>query len=78
MLATEIRNKRIGKGFAHLTATMDISEAAIQTLLYDVEAAMPYLFVDKLSILSPKTFGEPEGGKVRMTMRVAGQWRPSE
>jgi general secretion pathway protein M len=66
------------KGLVYLTATVEINQPAIQTVLYDVEAGMPYLFVDKLSILSPKNLGEPESGKMRMTIRVAGQWGPSE
>jgi general secretion pathway protein M len=39
---------------------------------------MPYVFVDKLSIQSPEVFGEPESGRMRMTIGVAGQWRSSE
>jgi general secretion pathway protein M len=66
------------KGFVYLTATTETSQPAIQTILYDVEAGMPYLFIDKLSIQSPKDFGEPDSGKMRMTIRVGGQWRSSE
>jgi general secretion pathway protein M len=66
------------KGFVYLTATTEASQPAIQTILYDVEAGMPYLFIDKLSIQSPKDFGEPDSGKMRMTIRVGGQWRSSE
>ena len=38
------------KGFVGLTASMEVSQSAVQTILYDIEAGMPYLFVDKLSI----------------------------
>jgi general secretion pathway protein M len=65
-------------GFVGLTASMEVSQPAVQTILYDIEAGMPYLFVDKLSIQSPEVFGEPESGRMRITIRVAGQWRSSE
>jgi general secretion pathway protein M len=65
-------------GFVGLTASMEVSQPAVQTILYDLEAGMPYLFVDKLSIQSPEVFGEPESGRMRMTIGVAGQWRSSE
>ncbi len=66
------------KGTVRLAATIEAPQTAIQGILYDLEAGMPYLFVDKLSIQSPRAFGEPESGKMRITMGVAGQWRTSE
>jgi len=65
-------------GFVNLTASLEAGQPAVQTILYDIEAGMPYLFVDKLSIQSPEVFGEPESGRMRMTIGVAGQWRSSE
>jgi general secretion pathway protein M len=65
-------------GFVGLTASMEVSQPTVQTILYDIEAGMPYLFVDMLSIQSPEVFGEPESGRMRMTIGVAGQWRSSE
>ena len=65
-------------GFVGLTASMEVSQPAVQTILYDIEAGMPYLFVDKLSIQSPEVFGEPETGRMRMTVGVVGQWRSSD
>ncbi len=65
-------------GFVGLTASMEVSQPAVQTILYDIEAGMPYLFVDKLSIQSPEVFGESETGRMRMTVGVVGQWRSSD
>jgi general secretion pathway protein M len=65
-------------GFVNLTASMEVSQPAVQTILYDIEAGMPYLFVDKLSIQSPEVFGEPESGRMRMTIGVVGQWQASD
>jgi general secretion pathway protein M len=65
-------------GFVGLTASMEVGQPAVQAILYDIEAGMPYLFVDKLSIQSPEVFGEPESGRMRMTIGVIGQWRSSD
>jgi general secretion pathway protein M len=65
-------------GFVGLTASMEVSQPAVQSILYDIEAGMPYLFLDTLSIQSPEVFGEPENGRMRMTIGVVGQWRSSE
>jgi general secretion pathway protein M len=65
-------------GFVGLTASMEVSQPAVQTILYDIEAGMPYLFVGKLSIQSPEVFGEPESGRMRMTIGVVGQWQSSD
>jgi general secretion pathway protein M len=65
-------------GFVGLTASMEVSQPAVQTILYDIEGGMPYLFVDKLSIQSPEFFGEPESGRMRMTVGVVGQWQPTD
>ena len=65
-------------GFVGLTASMEVSQPAVQTILYDIEEGMPYLFVDKLSIQSPEFFGEPESGRMRMTVGVIGQWQPAD
>jgi general secretion pathway protein M len=65
-------------GFVGLTASVELGQPAVQAILYDVEAGMPYLLVDKLSIQSPEVFGEPESGHMRMTIGVVGQWRASD
>ena len=62
-------------GFVGLIASVEIGQPDLQALLYDLEAGMPFLFVDKLSVQSPEQFGEPETGRVRMTLSVIGQWR---
>lgn len=74
----ELEGPDAKNGFVGLTATMEVSQQAVQTILYDIEAGMPYLFVDKLSIQSPEVFGEPESGRMRVTIGVVGQWRSSD
>ena len=74
----ELDGPEAKNGFVGLTASTEVSQPDVQTILYDIEAGMPYLFVDKLSIQSPEVFGEPESGHTRMTIGVVGQWRASD
>jgi general secretion pathway protein M len=65
-------------GFLRLTASVETDQPGVQSILYDIEAGSPDLFVEKLSIQSPEDFGEPETGRFRMTVTVLAQWRPSQ
>ena len=71
----EVDDPEAKNGFVKLTAAIEVGQPALQPILYDIEAGMPYLFVDKLSIQSPEDFGEPESGRMRMTVSVLAQWR---
>ena len=62
-------------GFVSLTANVEIAQPGLQPLLYDLEAGMPYLFVETLAIQSPQTFGEAESARMRVIVGVSGQWQ---
>jgi general secretion pathway protein M len=61
-------------GIISLVADIDIAHAALQGFLYDLEAGMPYLFVDTLSVQSPQTAGDQETSQVHVSIGVSGQW----
>ena len=71
----ELEGPQAKDGFVSLTANIEIAQPALQLLLYDLEAGMPYLFVDNLAIQSPQTFGEPENRPMRVVLGVSGQWQ---
>ena len=58
-------------GFVSMVANCELEQSALQSLLYDLEAGMPFLFVDQLDIQVP-TAGE---GKLRFLLGVSGQWQ---
>jgi len=74
----ELDDPEAKNGFLGLTASIEVDQPGLQTILYDIEAGTPYLFVDKLSIQSPEDFGEQDTGRFRMMLGVVAQWRPSE
>jgi general secretion pathway protein M len=62
-------------GFLTIIASCDIDQLGLQQLLYDVEAGMPFLFVDQLVVQAPASFAGSGDGKLRILLAVSGQWR---
>jgi general secretion pathway protein M len=64
-------------GFVSLVASCELEQPAVQQLLYDLEAGMPFLFVDQLVIQAPEAGAGPEGtgGRMRVLLGVSGQWQ---
>jgi general secretion pathway protein M len=68
----ELQGAQAKDGYVSLTASCDIEQSALQQLLYDIEAGMPFLFVDQLVAQSPA--GAGEGGRTRVLLTVSGLW----
>ncbi|WP_368681210.1 GspMb/PilO family protein [Acinetobacter baumannii] len=48
----------------------------MQPLLYDIEAGMPFLFIDQLVVQAPSgAGGNGQGGKMRVLIAGSGQWQ---
>lgn len=64
-------------GFVGLVVSCDLEQPALQKLLYDLEAGMPFLFVDQLDVQVPQTtaLGDAGTGRVRVILGVSGQWQ---
>jgi general secretion pathway protein M len=60
-------------GFITATMSFEIEQASLQPLLYDLEAGMPFLFVEQLIVQAPSAAGD--GGKLRVLLAISGQWR---
>lgn len=74
----ELQGPRAAEGFVGLTDSLEIDQASLQPMLYDLEAGMPFLFVDSLAVQAPQVFGETEGGRMRVAISVSGQWRENQ
>jgi general secretion pathway protein M len=66
-------------GFVSVTVNCEVTQPALQQLLYDLEAGMPFLFIDQLVAQGPATQvaatpGGPEP-KLRVLISVSGQWQ---
>lgn len=68
----DLNNARAKNGWVSLIVSCDIEQASLQPLLYDIEAGMPFLFVDQLAVQTPTTGGN--GSRMRISLEVSGQW----
>jgi general secretion pathway protein M len=62
------------EGFISLIVSCEVEQPALQQVLYDLEAGMPFLFVDQLEIQAPQATGR-DGGLMRVLMTISGQWQ---
>jgi general secretion pathway protein M len=62
-------------GLLSMIASCEIEQSQLQKLLYDLEAGMPFLFVDQLEVQAPLNNSDAGSGKLRILIAVSGQWR---
>jgi len=64
-------------GLVGMVVSCEMEQAALQKLLYDIEAGMPFLFVDQLDVQIPQTTAANESGigRIRVVLGVFGQWQ---
>lgn len=67
----DVQGPHAKAGFVSMVASCEMDQAALQALLYDLEAGMPFLFIDQLDI-QVASAGE---GKLRFLLGVSGQWQ---
>lgn len=59
-------------GWIGLTVSCEIEQPALQKLLYDIEAGMPFLFIDQLVVDAPAT--AVPNSRMKVLLSVSGQW----
>ena len=63
-------------GWIGLVVSCEIEQSALQQLLYDLEAGMPFLFIDQLMVQAP-VVGVQES-RTRVLLSVSGLWGGSK
>jgi general secretion pathway protein M len=71
----DLQGAQSKQGFVTVTASCEVEQPALQQLLYDLEAGMPFLFVDQLVVQAPAAASASPGGKLRVLISVSGQWQ---
>ncbi|MES2166806.1 MAG: type II secretion system protein GspM [Pseudomonadota bacterium] len=70
----EFQGAQSKAGFVGVTVTCDVQQPALQQLLYDIEAGMPYLFVDQFTAQVSESSTETQG-RMHVVLTVSGQWQ---
>jgi general secretion pathway protein M len=68
----ELQGTQAKDGYVSLVASCELEQAALQPLLYDLEAGMPFLFVDQF--VAQASAASIEGGRMRVLLGVSGLW----
>lgn len=71
----DLQGTRSKQGFITVSVNCEVDQPALQRLLYDLEAGLPFLFVDQLVAQAPEATGSVSTGKVRVLISVSGQWQ---
>jgi general secretion pathway protein M len=71
----ELNGNRAKAGFVSVIANCDIDQDSLQKLLYDIEAGMPFLFVDQLVIQTVANSTITPSEKLRILLGVTAQWQ---
>jgi general secretion pathway protein M len=58
----DVLGKEAKDGFVGLVVSCEMEQPALQKVLYDLEAGMPFLFVDQLDVQVPQTTARNEAG----------------
>ncbi len=72
----DLQGPQAKNGFVTLTISCEMDQPNIQKLLYDLEAGMPFLFVDQLVLQAPEASSTAAAGsRMRILIAVSGQWK---
>ena len=67
------------EGMIGLLISCEMEQSSLQKLLYDIEAGMPFLFVDQLDVQVAQATANRSGAeRIRVMIGVSGQWQGSK
>jgi general secretion pathway protein M len=70
----DVQGPRAKEGQISVTANFEADQPALQSILYELEAGMPCLFVDEL-VVEGNAPSAASSGKLRVVITASGQWR---
>jgi general secretion pathway protein M len=68
----EPQDSHSADGVVRITATCEIEQETLQPLLYEIEAGMPFLFVDQF--VAQASTSASENGRMRIMLTISGLW----
>ena len=71
----ELQGAQSKAGFVGVVASCEVDQPSLQKLLYDLEAGMPFLFIDQLVVQAPVASSTNQEGRMRILLAISGQWQ---
>jgi len=70
----DVQGVQAKDGYVSVLASCEVDETAMQRLLYDLEAGMPYLFIEQFVAQAPQSAQGQPSTRMRLLLGVAGRW----
>lgn len=70
----DLRSQQAKADVVTLIMSFEIGQENLQKLLYDIEAGMPYLFIDQLVAQAPQGAAAAQGSRMGVLLAVSGRW----
>jgi general secretion pathway protein M len=70
----ELQGAKSKRGYISVIVNCDVDQLGLQKLLYDIEAGMPFLFVDQLQVQDSELSGTERDARMNVLLSVSGQW----
>lgn len=71
----DLQGAQSKNGFVKVSIDCELDQPSLQQLLYDLEAGMPFLFVDQLVAQAPEGGMDALRTKMHVSILVSGQWQ---
>jgi len=71
----DVDTARHKPGFISVLVNCELDQPGLQKTLYDLEAGMPFLFVDRLEVQVPESAGASGLARMHVLLSVSGQWQ---
>ena len=73
LLSSEVepQDPQSKSGYLKAMATLEVESSALQKLLYEIEAGMPFLFIDQLVV---NASGSGDNTRLRVLVQASGRW----
>jgi general secretion pathway protein M len=71
----DLQGAQAKSGLIAVIISCEVEQPALQRLLYDLEAGMPFLFIDQFSAQAPVATTAGTEGRMRIVLAVSGQWK---
>lgn len=74
----ELQGFQTKADFVGVITNCELDQSSLQELLYDLEAGMPYLFIDRLVVQAPVAASIDRDARMHIQLAVSGRWQGSK
>lgn len=70
----ELQGVEAKAGVVGVITSCELDQLALQKLLYELEAGLPFLFVDRLVVQAPTAPSTSQEARLRVLLAISGRW----